>query len=308
MLQKAEHPGDDILVRFVDDELPATERGDVARHVTACAACSTRVDRIRGAFAHFSVAFEAHEESPALTLDRRRRFERAMQQAAAQPTWVMRAGQSIGRWHTQALAAAALVLAAVVVPAVWNDSPSPEAALLAADPLPNPSLTPGAVSAMTAADLCSGARPSRVVAASTRDRVLRAYRMQHVHAKAYELDALITPELGGTTDEANLWPQPYESPVWTAYVKDELEVLLPTLVCRGEVELARAQREIATDWVAAYKRYFKTEVPLRAHLDAPRMDEDELIIVGEPEMDRAARDLRFGPRMGTGILLVSLAR
>jgi hypothetical protein len=131
--------------------------------------------------------------------------------------------------------------------------------------------------------------------------------MEHVHAGEYELDALITPELGGTTDAANLWPQRYESAVWTAHVKDELEDLLPALVCRGEIELVRAQREIATDWVAAYKRHFKTGVPLRAHLVAPRTEDDELVVAGEHD-PHPVSDVRFGPRSGTGVLLGSLAR
>jgi hypothetical protein len=74
----------------------------------------------------------------------------------------------------------------------------------------------------------------------------------------------------------NLWPQRYESPVWNARVKDELEQLLPTLVCSNQVELRLAQGEIARDWVAAYKRYFKTDVPLLAHRGAPIADEDDL--------------------------------
>jgi len=47
-------------------------------------------------------------------------------------------------------------------------------------------------------------------------------------------------------------------------VKDELEGLLPTLVCRGAVDLATAQREIAANWIAAYKKYFHTDRPVIA--------------------------------------------
>jgi hypothetical protein len=68
----------------------------------------------------------------------------------------------------------------------------------------------------------------------------------------------------------------YASPVWNARVKDELERLLPEMVCRGQVDLARAQREIATDWVAAYKHYFNTDAPLQAHVGAPLAEDSEL--------------------------------
>ena len=45
-------------------------------------------------------------------------------------------------------------------------------------------------------------------------------------------------------------------------MKDELEELLPQLVCEGKVELATAQREIASDWIAAYQNYLRTGWPL----------------------------------------------
>ena len=111
--------------------------------------------------------------------------------------------------------------------------------------------------------------------------------MEGVPESAYELDALITPELGGSTDAANLWPQRYHSPVWNARVKDELERLLPEMVCDGRVTLAEAQRAIASDWIAAYKHYFKTDAPLQAHR-GPEMDEEpELLFVSDrPSADR----------------------
>ena len=46
-------------------------------------------------------------------------------------------------------------------------------------------------------------------------------------------------------------------------MKDQLEDLLPRLVCEGQVDLRTAQRDIAADWVAAYRKYFRTISPLR---------------------------------------------
>jgi hypothetical protein len=268
-----------------------------------------RADEIRRVLAEVATAYAADGDGPAIRLDRRHRFERALQKTVdAQRSWRRRTGDAVVRWQTQALVAAAVLVAAVAVPAFWSRDAAIDSRVLAVDALPDRSITPGAVSTVSAAALCSGARPSRVVTAATRDRVLRAYRMEHVHASEYELDALITPELGGTTDAANLWPQRYESRLWTAHVKDELEELLPALVCRGEIELARAQQEIATDWVAAYKRHFKTGVPLRAHLETPRPEQDELIVLSETAEERRQRDRRFEPRVSAGVWLVSLAR
>ncbi len=39
------------------------------------------------------------------------------------------------------------------------------------------------------------------------------------------------------------------------------------MVCAGEVDLATAQRDIATDWIAAYKKYFHTDRPLSFQSD-----------------------------------------
>ena len=185
-----------------------------------------------------------------------------------------------------------LLTAAWLAGPAASSGPSPHLALGGDTALPHSSLTPGAVAALTTAELCAGARPSRLVSLATRDRVLASYRMQHVAADSYELDALITPELGGTTDAENLWPQLYASPVWNARVKDELERLLPEMVCRGQVDLARAQREIASDWVAAYKHYFKTDTPLVAHVGPPLAEDDELEFATPEVVLSAASDAR----------------
>ena len=34
------------------------------------------------------------------------------------------------------------------------------------------------------------------------------------------------------------------------------------LVCAGTLPLATAQRDMAADWIAAYKKYFRTDRPL----------------------------------------------
>jgi hypothetical protein len=71
--------------------------------------------------------------------------------------------------------------------------------------------------------------------------------------------------LGGAEDIRNLWPQPYNNGVWNARIKDALEDLLRSKVCNGEIDLATAQSEIAQDWVAAYKKHFRTQQPIEAH-------------------------------------------
>jgi hypothetical protein len=69
-----------------------------------------------------------------------------------------------------------------------------------------------------------------------------------------EIDHLISLELGGSNDQVNLWPQPYQGTAWNAHVKDQLENFLHAQVCAGNIALDQAQHEISTDWIASYKK------------------------------------------------------
>jgi hypothetical protein len=73
----------------------------------------------------------------------------------------------------------------------------------------------------------------------------------------FEEDHLIPLEIGGSPDDPrNLWPEPHVAPGgWGSRRKDYLENLLRELVCAGRVSLAEAQQAIASDWIAAYRRY-----------------------------------------------------
>jgi hypothetical protein len=48
---------------------------------------------------------------------------------------------------------------------------------------------------------------------------------------------------------------------WNSYVKYALERKLHKLVCAGHLDLKSAQREIASDWIEAYKKYVRTTPP-----------------------------------------------
>ena len=87
--------------------------------------------------------------------------------------------------------------------------------------------------------------------------------------RAYQVDYLINPQLGGNDHLENLWPEPYHATVWNARVKDELETRLNAMVCSGQIDLQSAQQDLSTDWIAAYKKYFHTQRPVRnvAELD-----------------------------------------
>jgi hypothetical protein len=90
--------------------------------------------------------------------------------------------------------------------------------------------------------------------ASVTDRIKRdqlvAYGLQGQLPNGYELDHLISLELGGApADVANLWPQPWSGEP-NAHEKDAVENYLHAQVCSGALQLAQAQRQIATDWLA----------------------------------------------------------
>jgi hypothetical protein len=135
--------------------------------------------------------------------------------------------------------------------------------------VPDPSLTPGATRRVTVRDVCSMPHEEvvRAVPTSLRQEVLQKYGIANVDANDYEIDYLIAPGLGGREDIHNLWPEPYRSSIWNAHVKDALEEHLHQMVCAGKLDLSTAQRDIATDWIAAYKKYFHTDRPLLVHSD-----------------------------------------
>jgi hypothetical protein len=174
-----------------------------------------------------------------------------------------RAGRSAGPagWLTVAAVAALTVAAAALLP--WREE-APRHATVEPDALPVATYTPGATIEIDVRDVCDETpRPPQEIGAAVRQAVLRNYGMEAVPPDQYELDYLITPQLGGAPDARNLWPQRYRERVWNAGVKDQLEDLLPRLVCEGRVDLRTAQRDIAADWVAAYRKYFGTAYPMR---------------------------------------------
>ncbi|MGH9594234.1 MAG: hypothetical protein ACRD5L_14175, partial [Bryobacteraceae bacterium] len=103
------------------------------------------------------------------------------------------------------------------------------------------------------------------IPASMGRKVFEEYGIGNPGERAYELDYLIAPELGGSDDIRNFWPQPYSADGWNSHLKDALEDRLHELVCQHKVSLATAQREISADWISAYKKYFQTDRPLASH-------------------------------------------
>lgn len=121
---------------------------------------------------------------------------------------------------------------------------------------PDPRLTPGDVFPVTAAAVCrSGySRSVRDVSSGTKSEVYARYGIRSRAPGEYEVDHLVPLGVGGSNDLKNLWPQPAE-PRPGYREKDDLEDALHRLVCSGQLDLAEAQRQVAADWYAAYRRY-----------------------------------------------------
>lgn len=127
-------------------------------------------------------------------------------------------------------------------------------------PDPDRRCSPGAVySKLTKAVLCSaGFRTSSVrnVPQSEKFAVEREYGLRPgLYGATLEIDHIVSLEIGGSNDIANLFPQRVKpSPGYP--VKDKLENRLHAMVCANEMTLRAAQQQIAADWQALYKKVF----------------------------------------------------
>jgi hypothetical protein len=249
-----DHLTDRDIVLLVDGELQSARQREVREHLDACWSCRTRRSEIEETITEFVHAYRGSLDAQLPPAAGPRALLRAQleNRAAPQSSGWLRAGQ-------RARIAASLMVACLAVFAVYERGISLRTGDLS---IPKNSLTPGETRDVTIGDVCSGApeQTARTVPVSLRQQVFREYGINDKRPNAYEVDYLITPELGGSSGIRNLWPQPY-SAVWNAHVKDELEDRLHGLVCAGQVDLATAQQDISRDWIGAYKKYFHTDKP-----------------------------------------------
>lgn len=137
-------------------------------------------------------------------------------------------------------------------------------ALCAAGPLPDAKLTPGATRGLTQAQICATkwGKDERAVTQVMKMQAYKAYGFSGPRDARCpcEVDHLISRELGGADEQANLWPQPYSGP-WNAHMKDRVENKLHVEVCSGRLGLADAQAQIAEDWTKAWTHYFGVAMP-----------------------------------------------
>jgi hypothetical protein len=125
------------------------------------------------------------------------------------------------------------------------------------EPLNDLRVTPGVTFHVTVATICrSGYSTSvRDVPESEKNQVYAEYGITHHTTGQYEIDHLISLELGGSNAIGNLWPELNDHPHGYLNSKDILENRLHALLCTGKVSLRSAQTLIASNWVTTYHRF-----------------------------------------------------
>ena len=250
MLVECSHLSDQELLLWADGEVSSRRAAQVQRHLGACWTCRARLAELEHAIADFVEMYRRDLDATLPSVDGPRALLKARLAERATP-----AAAASGNWLKTVPALAALVLLAGLVTIVLPHRSLGSRAYA----IPNASLTPGATEPVGIQDVCSAQLASNdpAVPDPLKREVLREYGVNDASASAYEIDYLVTPQLGGATNIRNLWPQPSLNTVWSPRVKDALEDRLHNMVCSGQLDLATAQRELSRDWVAAYKKYFK---------------------------------------------------
>jgi hypothetical protein len=270
------HLSDEEMLAVSDGELPASRVAHVHAHLSACWSCRARMAEIEQTILDFA---RAQREALDLQLPPIA-GPRALLKAQLAELSAKR--ETPGRWFLRfpsAMRATAFASVGIFIVAAGilffqrsvSRQTNPTVAVSERGLVPDRSLTPGATRMVKISDVCAMPHEEAIaeVSPSLREEVLQEYGIVNFHPADYEIDYLIAPGLGGVEEIHNLWPEPYSTSAWNAHVKDELEEHLHQLVCAGTLDLSTAQRDIATDWIAAYKKYFHTEKPLslRSHLD-----------------------------------------
>lgn len=123
-------------------------------------------------------------------------------------------------------------------------------------PLQDKECSPGDIFPnVTKEQICKSGYASSVrnVPTSVKNKVYAEYDIAHHTTGQYEVDHLVSLELGGSNDISNLWPES-ASPKPGFHEKDKVENYLHSQVCSGAVSLQQAQIEIATNWLTIYNQ------------------------------------------------------
>jgi len=123
--------------------------------------------------------------------------------------------------------------------------------------LPDPRLSPGDVLTSDPKIICASGYTQTVrnVPQSLKEQVYKEYGITSREPGEYEIDHIISLELGGSNSIRNLYPESYKTRPLNAHVKDTLENRLHALACSGKITFQEAQKAIASNWTVAYVKY-----------------------------------------------------
>src|ERR1019366_7205190 len=125
------------------------------------------------------------------------------------------------------------------------------------EPLNDLRVTPGVTFHVTVTTICRPGYSTSVrdVPESEKNQVYAEYGITHHTTGQYEIDHLISLELGGSNAIGNLWPELNDDAHGELNSKDILENRLHALLCKGKVSLRSAQTLIASNWVTTDHRF-----------------------------------------------------
>lgn len=262
------HPSNEELLLNLEGELSTSDSKRVRAHLAACWECRSRSHEFEATIAGFTRLHMLEFESklPPSAGPRALLKARLAQLSMSECARPLPRFRDLPRRGLPVLATTCGVLAITIFGIGLFLRRPANAAVLST---PNAKLTPGATVLADRRTVCGLENiKNKAVSMALQKRVFDEYGIPAAKPQMYEVDYLVTPALGGADDIRNLWPHSY-SAVWNARVKDELEDRLRNMVCGGEIELADAQKEIAVNWIAAYKKYFHTDKPLHNHQFEP---------------------------------------
>lgn len=268
MFDQNSHSTDEELIILADGETSKSTALKTRIHCSECSSCQARRLQIEQALSEFADLYSATvnprlpKSSSAYSAELRDRLT-----AASRESSILRSAR-FPRFTQQNpyrfIAVAVFVVA--VIGLLWTTISFRGQSLTVQQAirlLPDNTLTPGATRTVSLTESCSqqGEDLDPSVSTSVKEIVFQKYGLKAVKSADYQIDYLINPQLGGTNDVRNLWPEPYRSTVWNAHAKDALEERLHRMVCDKQIDLTSAQRELASNWIAAYKKHFHTEIP-----------------------------------------------
>jgi hypothetical protein len=264
MWGRSKHISDRTIVSQLSGELRPQDEAVISAHLATCTQCRTRRDQLDSVMHEVHQDSDGQDKTAALSQEeaRKRLRARLSHHSAADEQETSKSERPLHKGHrigfALAAACASVALGLFIGRTMEETVRKPDLMWS----MPDSRLTPGATVVLNREAVCSAANvKNKRVPVVLERKVLDEYGIRRAAPQTYEVDYLVTPALGGADDIRNLWPQSFSAD-WNALVKDQLEDHLRDMVCNGELDLTEAQREIARNWIGAYKKYFHTDRPL----------------------------------------------